>query len=61
MSKELLYTFLIFFTTQSAVWFQTNGQFVWTWFKEHPFILSLFGIPISLGYILASKFAFIDF
>ena len=61
MSKELLYTFLTFLTVQSAVWFQTNGQFVWSWFKDHPFILSLFGIPISLGYIWATKFAFIAF
>ena len=61
MNKPLLYTFLIFFITQSAVWFQTNGQFVWTWFKDHPFILSLFGIPISLGYIWATKFAFAAF
>ena len=61
MSKELLYTFLTFLTVQSAVWFQTNGQFIWTWFKDHPFILSLFGIPISLGYIWATKFAFTAF
>ena len=61
MSKELLYTFLTFVTVQSAVWFQTNGQFVWSWFKDHPFILSLFGIPISLGYIWATKFAFAAF
>ena len=61
MSKELLYTFLTFLTVQSAVWFQTNGQFIWTLFKDHPFILSLFGIPISLGYIWATKFAFAAF
>ena len=61
MSKELLYTFLTFLTVQSAVWFQTNGQFVWSWFKDHPFILSLFGIPIILGYIWATKFAFTAF
>ena len=61
MSKELLYTFLPFLAVQSAVWFQTNGQFIWSWFKDHPFILSLFGIPISLGYIWATKFAFAAF
>jgi hypothetical protein len=61
MSKALLYTILIFFTTQSAVWFQTNGQFISEWCKNNPFILSLFGIPISLGYIYATKWAFIAF
>ena len=44
MSKALLYAMLIFFITQSAVWFQTNGQFISSWCKNNPFILSLFGI-----------------
>ena len=61
MGKALLYTILIFFVTQSAVWFQTNGQFISEWCKNNPFILSLFGIPISLGYIYATKWAFIAF
>jgi len=61
MSKALLYTILIFFITQSAVRFQTNGQFISEWCNNNPFILSLFGIPISLGYIYATKYAFIAF
>ena len=61
MSKALLYTLLIFTITQIAVWYQTNGQFISEWFKNNPFILSLFGIPISLGYIYATKWAFIAF
>jgi hypothetical protein len=61
MGKALLYTILIFTITQSAVWFQTNGQFISEWCKNNPFILSLFGIPISLGYIYATKWAFIAF
>ena len=61
MSKYMLYTVLIFSITQAAVWFQTNGQFVWEWCRNNPFILSLAGIPISLGYIYASKYAFIAF
>ena len=40
MSKALLYAMLIFFITQSAVWFQTNGQFISSWCKNNPFILS---------------------
>lgn len=61
MSKALLYTVIIFFITQTAVWFQTNGQFISEWCKNNPFILSLFGVPISLGYIYATKWAFIAF
>ena len=61
MSKTLLYALLIFFITQTAVWFQTNGQFISSWCKNNPFILSLFGIPISFGYIYATKWAYIAF
>jgi len=58
LSKALLYTIVIFTVTQIAVWYQTNGQFISEWFKNNPLILSLFGIPISLGYIYATKCAF---
>ena len=58
MGKALIYTVLIFFVTQTAVWFQTNGQFISEWFKNNTFILSLFGIPISFGYIYATRFAY---
>ena len=59
MSRALLYTILIFIVTQSAVWFQTNGQFISDWCKNNTFILSLFGIPISYGYIYATRWGFI--
>jgi len=58
MSKALIYTIAIFTVTQIAVWYQTNGQFISDWFKNNPFLLSLFGIPISYGYIYATRFSF---
>tara|TARA_R110000751_G_scaffold253020_1_gene352636 strand:+ start:237 stop:581 length:345 start_codon:yes stop_codon:yes gene_type:complete len=61
MGKALLYSILIFLITQSSVWFQTNGQFISEWCKNNPFVLSLFGVPISLGYIYATKWAYIAF
>ena len=61
MSKALIYAVFIFFTTQTAVWFQTNGQFISEWCKNNSFILSLFGIPISFGYIYATKWAYLAF
>ena len=58
MIRDLLISVLIFSLTQIGVWFLTNGQFISSWFKNNPFILSLFGIPITYGYIYATKFAY---
>ena len=42
MSKLLL-AFALFFLGQSAIWFQTNGQFINTFAKKNPLILSIVG------------------
>ena len=56
MSKLIL-AFLLFFMGGCAVWFQTNGQFVWPWFKKNPFVVSvLFGTVISYVLIYGTKF-----
>ena len=31
---------------------------MWSWFKEHPLTLCLFGIPVSYFYIFATKYSF---
>ena len=55
--NKLLLAFLLFFTGQAAIWFQTNGQFVWPWFKKNPFTVSiLFGTTISYILIYGTKF-----
>ena len=41
---------------QTMTWFQLNGQFLWNWFKDHPFLLALLGVPISYLYMWATKF-----
>jgi hypothetical protein len=56
MSKLLLGV-ILFFIGQTAIWFQTNGQFVWPWFKKNPFAISLvMGTTISYILIYATKF-----
>ena len=55
MSKLLL-SILLFFFGQTLIWYQTNGQFKWKWFADHPFLVAcLFSIPISYAFILATK------
>jgi len=39
------------------IWFQTNGQFIWPWFKRNPFIVSLVaGTVISYMFIIATRY-----
>jgi hypothetical protein len=40
---KLLYGTLLFILAQILIWVQTNGQFVWPWFKKNPILLSLLG------------------
>ena len=55
--NKLLLAFVLFFTGQPAIWFQTNGQFVWPWFKKNPFTVSvIFGTAISYILIYGTKF-----
>jgi hypothetical protein len=55
--KNLIYGVLLFVMGQSMIWFQTNGQFIWPWFKKNPLILSfLGGTTISYMFIKATAF-----
>jgi len=40
---NLIYGILLFLIGQSLIWFQTNGQFVWPWFKRNPILVSIIG------------------
>lgn len=58
MSREQLITIAILFSTQIIVWFQLNGQLVWKWFKDHPFLLAVLGLPISMLFIYTTKLGY---
>ena len=46
----------LFAIAQSLIWIQTNGQFIWPWFKKNPWIISAVGgTLISYIFILATK------
>ena len=51
----------VFLFVHILTWFQLNGQFIWPWFKDNVFLLCLLGIPISWGYIEATRLGFIAF
>ena len=61
MNKALILTILYFLGAHLLTWFQLNGQFFSSWFKDNVFLLCLLGIPISYLYIEATRFGFIAF
>ena len=54
--KSLLIGSFLYLLGQILVWYQINGQFINTWVKEHPWVMSLLGIPISYIYIYATYY-----
>jgi hypothetical protein len=55
--NKLIAAFCLFFLGQTMIWVQTNGQFVWPWFKKHPLAVSvLFGTTISYILIYGTRF-----
>tara|TARA_B110000908_G_scaffold145096_1_gene175156 strand:+ start:384 stop:728 length:345 start_codon:yes stop_codon:yes gene_type:complete len=60
--NKLTLSIILFLFGQVLIWFQTNGQFLWKWFKENPLILSVVGGSIvSYAFIYATKFAYEHF
>ena len=56
MNSNILNALLLFIVGQAMIWFQTNGQFIWSWAKENTFIMALCGLPISYLLIIATKY-----
>lgn len=54
--KSLILGSFLFLLGQVAVWYQINGQFLSSWIKQHPIVMSLLGIPISYIYIYATHY-----
>lgn len=56
-TKTLLLGVLLFLGAQSLSWFQTNGQFISEWMKNHPIIVSaLMGVPVGMCYIYGTTY-----
>ena len=55
--RALILGAVIFTIAQVLSWFQSNGQFLSEWAKEHPLGMSLLlGVPVSLGYIYGTTY-----
>ncbi len=59
MDIKSLLTGLGFFTIAHILtWFQLNGQFINSWFRDNSLVVVLMGIPISFTYIYATKYVY---
>lgn len=59
--RALIIGTFLFLLGQTLVWYQINGQFISTWIKERPIVMSLLGIPISYIYIYATQYTVVAF
>lgn len=51
MLRNLLIGISLYVLGQTLIWIQTNGQFVWPWFKKNPLIIAFIGGTL-ISYIL---------
>lgn len=59
MDIKSLLTGLGFLTIAHILtWFQLNGQFINSWFRDNSLVVVLMGIPISFTYIYATKYVY---
>ena len=60
-NKEVLFCMLILLLIQIVVWFQLNAQVKWDWFKDHYWLMSLLGVPISYALLYSTKYGYAGF
>ena len=59
---NLITAVALFTFGQTLIWYQTNGQFKWKWFADHPLIVAfIFAVPISYSFIIATKLIVVYF
>lgn len=60
--SALLVGALLMVIAQVLAWFQLNGQFVWKWCKDHPWLMIVLpSVPISFFYLYATKYQVLGF
>ena len=61
--SKIFLTFLIFLINNVLIWYQLNSQLVWKWAESSKsmWIMSLFGIPISILFWYCTKWGYIGF
>lgn len=58
---NFLIGFLAGVVAQILTFVQLQGQFKYEWFKEHPFLVSCLGLPLSYIYLISVKYLVASF
>ena len=59
LTSKLLQACSLFLLGQTFIWFATNSQFVWDWWKDKPLITALiWSLPVSLAFWWGSKWSY---
>jgi hypothetical protein len=58
MNKNVAYAIILYVIGQAMVWFQSNGQFMWPFFKKYPLLIACIGIPISYIFINGTRLSY---
>ena len=53
---DFLISLILIILGQCLTYFQSQGQFFWPWFREHPILVALLGVPASLLFIYFAKY-----
>lgn len=61
MNINLIISLVLVITAQVMTYLQLQSQFFWPWAKEHPILLSIIGIPVSIMLIYYTKYSAIAF
>lgn len=59
--RNLIISLLFVVFAQGLAYLQLQSQFFWTWAKNHPLLMSLTGIPISILLIYFTKYCALAF
>ena len=59
--RNLIISLFIITIAQSLAYLQLQSQFFWTWAKNHPILMSVMGVPISILLIYFTKYCALAF
>ena len=53
--STIIFIFVVYFLSQAFTFLQLQGHLWNRWIKDHPLLMSLFGVPVGYFVILASR------